>query len=424
MKKLIAVLLTLAMLAGLLPCVFAADDELGVYELVYAEMYGMTMLPDDIGSISVELMKKSKCVLTLNGEVEEGAWTHKGTVLKICDANGEEATGTLKNGVMTIAMEGAKLVLVSTSAPEKTKQMLALAPDWQNSWYGFWMVNEGTGDYEDWYGYYWDVLGETSLSPEGYLNMIIWDEDTSRSEPLSELVLEMIENDGEYYAVSKCGHFFGQEVGEGDIVFYNNIDGYGKMIVFDSFLIEGESGTIDASMYIEPWFSFWDEEEAENDWLPRSFDWYSESIAQGMLMPETIGGTAPMILDEAEPVTEPASGEMLMGYYYPWISELTIDASGSKDNVLVKLKTADGADVCKFYVKAGDNITVEVPALELYAYFAEGREWMGEELLFGEKTAFSKDKEVCDFNEYSYTYTMYKTDGGTFVPADIDESDF
>ena len=128
--------------------------------------------------------------------------------------------------------------------------------------------------------------------------------------------------------------------------------------------------------------------------------------------------------DEKLPeVTEPMSGTILSGQEYNNESEITITTSGSSSCV-VKLKTSSGATRLSFYVRAGDTVTVGVPAEYLYVYFASGENWYGTTHLFGEHTSYSKDDKLCDFTQYTWEYTLYPVTNGNFSQTIIDEDDF
>lgn len=125
-----------------------------------------------------------------------------------------------------------------------------------------------------------------------------------------------------------------------------------------------------------------------------------------------------------EPIPEPQSGTMLFGSEYSNGSEITVTAAHGKSCV-VKLKTTSGATRLSFYVRAGDTVTVGVPEENLYVYFASGKTWYGLDNLFGEKTDYSMDDEVCNFIDYySCTYRLYPVNNGNFQPSSIDADDF
>ena len=119
----------------------------------------------------------------------------------------------------------------------------------------------------------------------------------------------------------------------------------------------------------------------------------------------------------------PRSGDILSGSECLDGSELTITAD-SNNSYVVKLKTASGIERLSFYVRAGDTVTVGVPAEYLYVYFASGENWQGKKLLFGEDTYYSMDDEIMDFTQYSWEYILYPVHDGNFSETPIDPEDF
>lgn len=122
-------------------------------------------------------------------------------------------------------------------------------------------------------------------------------------------------------------------------------------------------------------------------------------------------------------VAEPVSGTILSGYEYNNGSEITITASGSSSCV-VKLKTSSGVTRLSFYVRSGDTVTVGVPAEHLYVYFAAGEDWYGTKHLFGKNTSYSKDKNLCDFTEYTWEYTLRPVTNGNFSQTTVSADEF
>ncbi len=124
------------------------------------------------------------------------------------------------------------------------------------------------------------------------------------------------------------------------------------------------------------------------------------------------------------PKSMPTSGTIVSGQKYSG-STLTIK-SDSDSACVVSLKTAKGEERMAFFVRAGDTVTVNVPAEQLYAYFAYGTTWYGygEGLMFGEDTAYSRDDEPLYFGQYTYTYTLYPTYNGNYTETPSDEDEF
>ena len=127
--------------------------------------------------------------------------------------------------------------------------------------------------------------------------------------------------------------------------------------------------------------------------------------------------------ETVEAETEPQSGAILSGAEDFNGSEITIKAS-TVNSCVVKLKTTSGIDRLSFYVRAGDTVTVGVPAECLYVYFASGDTWYGKNLLFGEDTYYSMDDELADFTQYTWEYTLTPITNGNFSETPIDASEF
>lgn len=125
-----------------------------------------------------------------------------------------------------------------------------------------------------------------------------------------------------------------------------------------------------------------------------------------------------------KPISRPASGAILSGRKY-YDSEITVTADSSYDYV-VSLKGAGDVTFLSFYVRAGDTVTVGVPARNLYVYFASGKEWYGygKGLMFGKNTSYSKDDELLDFGEYTWEYTLYPVNNGNFSETPSNENEF
>lgn len=123
-------------------------------------------------------------------------------------------------------------------------------------------------------------------------------------------------------------------------------------------------------------------------------------------------------------LADPASGTIVSGKAYSG-STLTIK-SDTESSCVVCLKTASGEERVAFFIRAGDSVTVNVPAEKLYAYFAYGSFWYGygEGLMFGDETAYSRDDEILDFTKYVYTYTLYPTYNGNYTETPSDEDEF
>ncbi len=125
-----------------------------------------------------------------------------------------------------------------------------------------------------------------------------------------------------------------------------------------------------------------------------------------------------------KPIDRPESGEILFGKEYDEAQLKVLAATGC--DYVVSLKDMLGQQYISFYVRAGDTVTVGVPANFLYVYFASGNEWFGygQGLMFGEDTYYTKDDEVLDFTEYNWEYSLEPVYDGNFSETPSNENEF
>lgn len=127
--------------------------------------------------------------------------------------------------------------------------------------------------------------------------------------------------------------------------------------------------------------------------------------------------------DVMEPLPTPASGKVFIGEGSRCDSTLTIRSSTTK-SCYIKLKDVQKNDVYSFFVPAGATVIAPVPGGNYYVYFAYGTDWYGPEYIFGPETTYAMDDELCDFNRYSWEYTLYPSTGGNFSETPISGNEF
>ena len=125
MKKLISILLTLAMALSLCACGGPKYDEslMGVYTCYAVEMLGIEMKADEVLSqtSTLELKQGGKAKMNIEGTSGSVKYTLDGETITM-DIDGETATGTLKDGVLNIEIMSMNMYFIQEGkeVPEVT----------------------------------------------------------------------------------------------------------------------------------------------------------------------------------------------------------------------------------------------------------------------------------------------------------------
>lgn len=139
-----------------------ADPNLGVYNAVTAEMWGIKMEVSDLWTkgFSIELKDKGKCTLEVDGAKSNGKWTLEDSAFHV-NGGGVDCNGTLANGVMTLEdvlgmgvtltfeKEGGYTAPDGDSNGGSAAGTSALQTQWNGTWYGAMLVSDTTGAYAD-----------------------------------------------------------------------------------------------------------------------------------------------------------------------------------------------------------------------------------------------------------------------------------
>ncbi len=161
---------------------------------------------------------------------------------------------------------------------------------WEGDWYGWWIMMDGTGIYEEINESWWDACAaiETYEDLTGYVEL--WDVDGDRNELLIGAVdLKFTaQGEGEHgtmYSVS--GQFMDDLVDESEWVVDPGTLAVDNIIAIEG-RYEGEEGSYTYKVYLRPWGTVWD--DLDESYLPASYyDWYLPLLEQGAAMPDSIG---------------------------------------------------------------------------------------------------------------------------------------
>lgn len=303
-RKNIAIFMCAAMLTILCAC-GEEDPNAGLYTCTKVEAMGMELDPAELypDGATLELRSGGGGKLLVDGDGGAIKWTLDGTDFTL-DTDGEKSHGTLENGVLTLELlsSGVTMTMVkdgaTLNAALPTKDVAAQTPQpedsayrqwWSGDWYGWWIVENSTGEFADtWY----DCCASVELDDDGLATVTLWDEDTSKAEPMAVVVLRLsADGSGEMgSALSEGGWFWYSDVAEGDWTVDPGVYAYDNMFIVEDAHHEGEGESFDYSIYLRPWGQSWEDIEADDsDMLPYYYkDWYLPLIKAGAAMPDSM----------------------------------------------------------------------------------------------------------------------------------------
>ena len=146
MKKLMALMLALAMMLGCTAFAQEMADYAGFWILTSMEQDGTAIDPAMLGfSVYMELYEDGACVMVSMGEMEEGTWAVTDAGITTTDAKGEVDEYTLVEGNLVMEKEGIKLVF----SPEPfTQPMTGLKVEDFNGVWEFAYLEVANGTYD------------------------------------------------------------------------------------------------------------------------------------------------------------------------------------------------------------------------------------------------------------------------------------
>ena len=298
------------------------DSNLGNYNGV--SMLGLAITGEDAW---IELKENGKCEFFLMGDLIAVDWTLDGEKLTL-EAEGEVMEGTLKDGKLTLVMEGLELVfekgdriptatvpdntepavtpmptepeIVTTLPPETLPPMEtepALAYDWwDGDWYGWWIVTEGTGYYADWQYMFWDCCATIEIHPDATGSIVIWDQNRTYDAPVMTCYVEMSDGWGDKGCMnSTSGYIYDHPIGYYDFWVdpaLSSVSEFENMIAIESFYQDPSDpyGSFSCIFILRPWGMDWEDVRNADtsgslfdDMMPGLYDtWYQDQLAKGL----------------------------------------------------------------------------------------------------------------------------------------------
>lgn len=269
------------------PSVITPDtDELpsGRYSLTAVTVDSQTVSGDDLVTAGlsdayIEFRNDGTGTLSAMDNTEEFTWS--GTT--IIDSIGAKQSYLYDDDTVTIDIGGTKMVF---SAPDPFEAY------WDGGWYGWWMMDNGTGYYTELNGAWWDICAEIDIDESGTGSIVLWDEDFTRSEPLGTVNIQISKDDASAphgYLSSVSGLFECGEIGKDDWASSADENDYSDCLVFTGTMVSSTNSedSYEYMIVLRPWGKLWD--DMEEDSLPYYYtDWYLPLIEAGEDMPDHI----------------------------------------------------------------------------------------------------------------------------------------
>ena len=170
----------------------------------------------------------------------------------------------------------ASIQLVRQAEPTAAPQTLS------GDWYGWWHMNEVSGDWEHMDGYWWDCCASVDGGGDVF-TMTLLDENLPKEQELGRAVCTVTGDE------LRCltGDFLDCDLESDDWAMYLLTDEAGReLIIRGSYTAVNSEGGFRYEILLRPWGSLWPEDE-ERPYLYE--DWYLPLIEAGQAMPDTLG---------------------------------------------------------------------------------------------------------------------------------------
>lgn len=276
----------------------------GKSEPISAEVYtcneiikdGITFEASDFFSTPpvLTLYQNSNARLAINGKECEGTWHCENDVLSL-SMDLFQFGGALKEGVCRIDLfeQGITYCFYSenfsSAEAEKETESSPNANFWNGDWYGYWHIENASGQWENLDGFYFDCFAKINIKTAESGEIIMWDENGSFSEPVSavELSFDFSSQAGCGIARSLSGFLLTEEIAENSWIIDPDNEEFENTISFSAHY-HGDDCEFDYFVFLRPWGYTWDDAIKErNIRLPYYYDsWYIPMINDNKQMPD------------------------------------------------------------------------------------------------------------------------------------------
>lgn len=197
---------------------------------------------------------------------------------------------------------------------------------WNGDWYGYWIMTDCYGYYDDMEGMRYDICGTIEIGADYTGTVLLWDEGYTKSFPMVSALVSLNEAaTGEYGTViSEGGDFMDAGLGHADWIVDPGLAEYQDMIHIDGSYEVGDHG-FRYDIYLRPWGRYWDDVEEES--LPFFYyDLYLPMIEADLPMPD---GMQTYVYTMTIPGGDGIVTEEQLQKGYVWMSEVARDIFGT-----------------------------------------------------------------------------------------------
>ena len=163
---------------------------------------------------------------------------------------------------------------------------------WSGDWYGWWMIDDGSDEYESYDGIWFDAFACIEVN-EDEGSFIMWDEDTSKDLYVSSVSVSFHPGTTDAGCMmSESGQFLSEDLNvlHADWISdpgASDVSEYEHMIEIDGYY-EDDKGSFRYYIYLRPWGMDWEDvREVDESLLPGYYDsWYVDIM--DLPMPESM----------------------------------------------------------------------------------------------------------------------------------------
>ena len=210
-------------------------------------------------------------------------------------------------GVLVLAAVLWGLIGRTLFAPYRQSESVDPSPNitaqtsfWNGGWYGWWIIESGTGAYKDHANSWWDACARIDLGSDGSGTLTLWDDSCEAGQIIADAQVQVsadLTTSGRL--VSTGGSFFDCSLSGADAWYIDAAPSesmpYSEMICISGVYTDPENSedSFVYTVYLRPWGMDWEDVRTDDETrLPYFYDdWYLPLIEAGASMPNAIGGT-------------------------------------------------------------------------------------------------------------------------------------